>query len=489
MLSTIVANTAVPTTSSEYTTADTAKNASFTPTSTALAYGDRIKVTLFVKNQGTMATGYTATNSYDGPTAAAAGDTYVTFTENLFPAYSGGPQGWSSPAGLRIVYQRTGLAMASQIPLPASSAPVITTTSLPAGITGQPYSATLAATGGTGPYTWSISTGSLPSGLTLNSSTGVISGTPASPPGTASFTVQVTDANSSTATQPLSITTGTVSSQQALRAKIPKTRLAGVYMGWGAPNGDNSFGTGQIQWTSASTVRNPNAGPVFLQKTHARARIPQARAGGVFGGYGGLAAGSTSSGDTSFGTGRVAWSSGAPLKNPHQGPPVYAPKGPVKARLPVPLLRGRTYSNPGAPLRNPNAGPAFRQAAFPARSRIIPPQRGRVYVTPAVAVKTLPPSPAPFYPAVQAIRARLPQQPLLRGRTYSNPGAPLRNPSAGPAFRPRNQALRVFPRPVRRGNMAALWGVPGPAPGHPVLPADIPREYPPRAVPQRADSL
>ena len=97
VLSTIVANTAVPTTSSEYTTSDTAKNASFTPTSTALNYGDRIKVTLFVKNQGTMGGGFTVTNSYDGPTAAAAGDTYVTFTETLFPAYSGGPQGWSSP--------------------------------------------------------------------------------------------------------------------------------------------------------------------------------------------------------------------------------------------------------------------------------------------------------------------------------------------------------------------------------------------------------
>ena len=45
---------------------------------------------------------------------------------------------------------------------------VITTTSLPNGVVNMAYSATLAASGGTMPYTWSIASGSLPSGLTLN---------------------------------------------------------------------------------------------------------------------------------------------------------------------------------------------------------------------------------------------------------------------------------------------------------------------------------
>ena len=64
----------------------------------------------------------------------------------------------------------------------------------------------LAASGGTTPYTWSITVGSLPLGLTLASSTSAISGTPTGT-GTSTFTVQVTDANSRVATKTLSITT------------------------------------------------------------------------------------------------------------------------------------------------------------------------------------------------------------------------------------------------------------------------------------------
>ena len=48
---------------------------------------------------------------------------------------------------------------------------------LPAAVTGRPYSATVVAVGGTGPYVYSVSSGSLPPGLALNTSTGAISGT------------------------------------------------------------------------------------------------------------------------------------------------------------------------------------------------------------------------------------------------------------------------------------------------------------------------
>ena len=78
---------------------------------------------------------------------------------------------------------------------PAVTPVTITTSSLPNGTVGTAYSATLSASGGTTPYTWSISAGSLPAGLTLNASTGAITGTPTTA-GTFSFTAKVTDSSS-----------------------------------------------------------------------------------------------------------------------------------------------------------------------------------------------------------------------------------------------------------------------------------------------------
>lgn len=81
--STIVANTTVPAVITEYGTTDGANGAAtYTPTSTAMAAGERIKITLKVRNVGTMGTG-TVTNSHDGPASGAAGDTWVQFNEDI----------------------------------------------------------------------------------------------------------------------------------------------------------------------------------------------------------------------------------------------------------------------------------------------------------------------------------------------------------------------------------------------------------------------
>ena len=72
---------------------------------------------------------------------------------------------------------------------------ITTAPTLPSGVAGVSYSQSLAAVGGTTPYTWSITTGSLPNGLSLNSGTGAITGTPSSN-GNFNFTVQVSDAAS-----------------------------------------------------------------------------------------------------------------------------------------------------------------------------------------------------------------------------------------------------------------------------------------------------
>ena len=79
---------------------------------------------------------------------------------------------------------------------------VITTTSLPDGEVGVAYNSSVAATGGTTPYTWSIDSGSLPAGLTLNPGTGAITGNPTGPEGASNFTVKVADS-----TNPIQSTT------------------------------------------------------------------------------------------------------------------------------------------------------------------------------------------------------------------------------------------------------------------------------------------
>jgi len=85
--------------------------------------------------------------------------------------------------------------------------PIITTASpLTSGIVGTSYSQTLAASGGTTPYTWSIASGSLPSGLSL-SSAGVISGMPTAAT-SASFTAQVMGSDSLSSTRNFNLTIG-----------------------------------------------------------------------------------------------------------------------------------------------------------------------------------------------------------------------------------------------------------------------------------------
>ena len=84
---------------------------------------------------------------------------------------------------------------------------VSTPVTLPQATQKAAYQATLAATGGTGPYSWSLTGGqSLPSGLVLSSS-GVISGTLASSVATGNynFTVKVTDSTSSTANSTMTL--------------------------------------------------------------------------------------------------------------------------------------------------------------------------------------------------------------------------------------------------------------------------------------------
>ena len=81
--------------------------------------------------------------------------------------------------------------------------PEIVTQFLPDGQVGEGYNATLEASGGVTPYSWSLASGSLPAGLSLFSG-GVISGTP-SAAGNRTFTVRVTGSDGRSSTRSLSL--------------------------------------------------------------------------------------------------------------------------------------------------------------------------------------------------------------------------------------------------------------------------------------------
>jgi hypothetical protein len=122
-------------------------------------------------------------------------------------------------------------AQTATAPLQITILPVplqITTTSpLPSGQTSVAYSTTLTATGGTTPYTWSVSTGASPSGLTLTSG-GLLSGTPTAA-GPFSFTAKVTDAGAQTATAPLQITIAPAPLEITTTSPLPSGQVSMAY--------------------------------------------------------------------------------------------------------------------------------------------------------------------------------------------------------------------------------------------------------------------
>lgn len=106
----------------------------------------------------------------------------------------------------RTIWEKTFAAW--NAPSPAPNFPLaITTTALPRATTGEPYALKLAASGGSGPRSWSAS--GLPQGLALQKATGIISGVPTTP-GTSAVALSVTSATGPAASRiiPLVVTTG-----------------------------------------------------------------------------------------------------------------------------------------------------------------------------------------------------------------------------------------------------------------------------------------
>ncbi|BBH45774.1 putative Ig domain-containing protein [Pseudomonas sp. KU43P] len=138
-----------------------------------------------------------ASNASNG--VASASGTSITYTPN--PGFAGsdsftynatGPGGTSNTATVSVTVTAPTI--------------VLTPTSIPGATVASAYSATLVASGGIAPYTYSLSAGTLPAGITL-SAAGVLSGTPTAA-GSFNFTVTATDNTGFSGTQAYSFSVG-----------------------------------------------------------------------------------------------------------------------------------------------------------------------------------------------------------------------------------------------------------------------------------------
>jgi len=122
----------------------------------------------------------------------------------------------------------------------------VTTASLPGAVIGEPYSATLAATGGSAPYTWSGTAGS---GLTVGSD-GTVSGTPDSL-APISLSATVTDAAGAEAATTLTITVTEPSQYVAPTAPQDLSatwKKRNVQFAWSAPADDGGAAIVGYAW-------------------------------------------------------------------------------------------------------------------------------------------------------------------------------------------------------------------------------------------------
>ncbi len=227
--------------------------------STTQAIPTPLTITVSSLPSGTTQAGYSATLSVSGGTAPYSWSiTAGSLPPGLTLSPSGHVSGTPTASGtssftVKVTDSSSPLQSAtaslSIVVAAAATSVQITTTSLPSGQVNSAYSGTLAASGGTAPYTWTLSSGLLPTGLSLGAA-GQISGTPTAS-GTSSFTVKVTDSSSplQSATASLSIVVAAAAtSVQITTSSLPGGQVSSAYLTSVAASG----GTTPYTWSLSS---------------------------------------------------------------------------------------------------------------------------------------------------------------------------------------------------------------------------------------------
>jgi hypothetical protein len=162
-------------------------------------------------NTGGSPMNWTATNTQSWVTLSSAGGTLAAGANTTVTASinSGANSLTAGSYSDNVTFTNTSSGTGNttrpvSLTVNAAEAPSISTVSLLAGAEDTAYSLTLTATGGTAPYTWSVSSGTLPAGVSLSTG-GVLSGTPTAA-GTSNFTIRVAGANGASSTKDFSVT-------------------------------------------------------------------------------------------------------------------------------------------------------------------------------------------------------------------------------------------------------------------------------------------
>jgi len=159
-------------------------------------------------------------------------------------------------AEIQLMNSATGSkseAVAVSIASATKNSPLsITTTSVPNGTVGVPYSTSLTATGGKSPYTWHLTSGNPPAGLSMSSS-GVVTGTPTTA-GTYSVGLTVTDNSRPAQSRFIAFTViiaprpVTIVPLSILTASLPSATVGAAY----SQTLNASGGSGVYRWSIVS---------------------------------------------------------------------------------------------------------------------------------------------------------------------------------------------------------------------------------------------